>query len=150
MCCCCSPTRRAPVSLPRCSPEAAESRSASRTPRSPARTTSASSTGRLQRIWRRIAERKRAEAPTLLPFLLVTTPQDVSLFARFLWTAVDELIQAPVQTLEGPADASTLAGWDPAPVYGTSKGYRDQGASEIGGVFTPRSMYTALRPHAVQ
>jgi hypothetical protein len=104
----------------------------------------------LQRIWRRIAERKRAEAPTLLPFLLVTTPQDVSLFARFLWTAVDELIQAPVQTLEGPADASTLAGWDPAPVYGTSKGYRDQGASEIGGVFTPRSMYTALRPHAVQ
>ena len=54
----------------------------------------------LHRIWRRIAERKRAEAPTLLPFLLVTTPHDVGLFARFLWTAVDELIQAPVQTPE--------------------------------------------------
>jgi len=54
----------------------------------------------LQRFWRRIAERKRAEAPTLIPFLLVTTPQDVGLFARFLWTAVDELIQAPVQTPE--------------------------------------------------
>jgi two-component system cell cycle sensor histidine kinase/response regulator CckA len=54
----------------------------------------------LQRIWRRIAERKRAEAPALLPFLLVTTPQDVGLFARFLWTAVDELIQTPVQTPE--------------------------------------------------
>src|SRR5262245_52416624 len=44
----------------------------------------------LQRTWRRIVERKRAEAPTLLPFLLVSTPQDVGLFARFLWTAVDE------------------------------------------------------------
>jgi len=54
----------------------------------------------LQRIWRRIAERKRAEAPALLPFLLVTTPQDVGLFARFLWSAVDELIQTPVQTPE--------------------------------------------------
>jgi len=29
----------------------------------------------LQRIWRRIAERKHAEAPTLLPFLLVTPPR---------------------------------------------------------------------------
>ena len=54
----------------------------------------------LQRLWRRIAERKRSEAPALLPFLLVTTPQDVGLFARFLWTAVDELIQTPVQTPE--------------------------------------------------
>jgi two-component system, cell cycle sensor histidine kinase and response regulator CckA len=53
----------------------------------------------LQRVWRRIAERKRAET-ALLPFLLVTTPQDVGLFARFLWTAVDELIQTPVQTPE--------------------------------------------------
>ena len=32
--------------------------------------------------------------------MLVTTPQEVPLFARFLWTAVDELIQAPVQTPE--------------------------------------------------
>ncbi len=54
----------------------------------------------LQRVWRRIAERKRAEVPALLPFLLVTTPQDVGLFARFLWTAVDEIIQTPVQTPE--------------------------------------------------
>jgi len=54
----------------------------------------------LQRLWRRIAERKRSEAPALLPFLLLTTPQDVGLFARFLWTAVDELIQTPVQTPE--------------------------------------------------
>jgi two-component system cell cycle sensor histidine kinase/response regulator CckA len=54
----------------------------------------------LQRLWRRIAERKRSEAPALLPFLLVTTPQDVGLFARFLWTAVDEVIQTPVQTPE--------------------------------------------------
>ena len=54
----------------------------------------------LQRLWRRIAERKRSEAPALLPFLLLTTPPDVGLFARFLWTAVDELIQAPVQPPE--------------------------------------------------
>jgi two-component system, cell cycle sensor histidine kinase and response regulator CckA len=54
----------------------------------------------LQRLWRRIAERKRAEAPALLPFLLLTTPPDVGLFARFLWTAVDELIQTPVQPPE--------------------------------------------------
>ena len=54
----------------------------------------------LQRLWRRIAERKRAEAPVLLPFLLLTTPPDVGLFARFLWTAVDELIQTPVQPPE--------------------------------------------------
>src|SRR5512134_830389 len=54
----------------------------------------------LHRWWRAIAERKRAESPAFLPVLLVTTPQDVPLFARFLWTAVDELIQAPVQTPE--------------------------------------------------
>ncbi|HET8625079.1 MAG TPA: hypothetical protein VFM14_16065, partial [Gemmatimonadales bacterium] len=50
----------------------------------------------LNRSWRRIAERKRADSPAFLPFLLVTTPHDVPLFARFLWTAVDELIQTPV------------------------------------------------------
>ncbi|HET8621949.1 MAG TPA: response regulator, partial [Gemmatimonadales bacterium] len=50
--------------------------------------------------WRRIAERKRADSPAFLPFLLVTTPHDVPLFARFLWTAVDELIQTPVHTPE--------------------------------------------------
>src|SRR4029077_6058396 len=52
------------------------------------------------RFWRRIVERKRSESPSLLPFLLVTTPNDVGLFARFLWTAVDELIQTPVQAPE--------------------------------------------------
>jgi two-component system cell cycle sensor histidine kinase/response regulator CckA len=54
----------------------------------------------LNRGWRAIAERKRAESPAFLPFLLVTMPQDVPLFARFLWTAVDELIQMPIQTPE--------------------------------------------------
>jgi PAS domain S-box-containing protein len=54
----------------------------------------------LHRSWRRIAERKRADSPAFLPFLLVTTPQDVPLFTRFLWTAVDELLQTPVQTPE--------------------------------------------------
>jgi two-component system cell cycle sensor histidine kinase/response regulator CckA len=54
----------------------------------------------LHRFWRRIVERKRSESPSLLPFLLVTTPADVGLFARFLWTAVDELIQTPVQAPE--------------------------------------------------
>ena len=54
----------------------------------------------LNRCWRSIAERKRAESPAFLPFLLVTMPQDVPLFARFLWTAVDELIQVPVQAPE--------------------------------------------------
>ena len=54
----------------------------------------------LNRCWRAIAERKRAESPAFLPFLLVTMPQDVPLFARFLWTAVDELIQVPVQAPE--------------------------------------------------
>jgi signal transduction histidine kinase/ActR/RegA family two-component response regulator len=54
----------------------------------------------LNRCWRRIAERKRADSPAFLPFLLVTTPQDVPLFARFLWTAVDELLQTPVHTPE--------------------------------------------------
>jgi PAS domain S-box-containing protein len=54
----------------------------------------------LNRCWRAIAERKRADSPAFLPFLLVTMPQDVPLFARFLWTAADELIQVPVQTPE--------------------------------------------------
>jgi two-component system cell cycle sensor histidine kinase/response regulator CckA len=54
----------------------------------------------LQRLWRRIVERKRMEAPASLPFLVVTSPADVDLFARFLWTAVDELIQAPIQAPE--------------------------------------------------
>src|SRR6266536_156463 len=38
----------------------------------------------LQRIWRRIAERKRAEAPALLPFLLVTTSPYATLFRPLL------------------------------------------------------------------
>src|SRR5688572_32847630 len=54
----------------------------------------------LHRCWRNIAERKRTDSPAFLPFLLVTSPQEVPLFARFLWTAVDELIQTPVQTPE--------------------------------------------------
>ena len=54
----------------------------------------------LQRLWRRIVERKRVAAPASLPFLLVTTPADTGLFARFVWTAVDEVIQAPVQAPE--------------------------------------------------
>jgi signal transduction histidine kinase/CheY-like chemotaxis protein len=54
----------------------------------------------LHRSWRSIAERKRADSPAFLPFLLVTRLQDVPLFARFLWTAVDELIQIPIQTPE--------------------------------------------------
>lgn len=54
----------------------------------------------LQRLWRRIVERKRVAAPASLPFLLLATPDDAGLFARFVWTAVDELIQAPVQAPE--------------------------------------------------
>jgi PAS domain S-box-containing protein len=54
----------------------------------------------LQRLWRRIVERKRAAAPASLPFLLAATPADAGLFARFVWTAVDEVIQAPVQAPE--------------------------------------------------
>ncbi len=54
----------------------------------------------LHRVWRHIAERKRAESPAFLPFLLVTPPAEAALFARFLWTAVDELIYSPVQTPE--------------------------------------------------
>ncbi|HEU4649272.1 MAG TPA: ATP-binding protein [Gemmatimonadales bacterium] len=54
----------------------------------------------LQRLWRRIVERKRIAAPASLPFLLLATPADAGLFARFVWTAVDELIQAPVQAPE--------------------------------------------------
>lgn len=94
----------------------------------------------LQRIWRRIAERKRAEAPTFLPFLLVTTSQDVGLFARFLWTAVDELIQAPVQTPELLARVDVLLR-----VREASVGLRDHGEERLRQFFDadPASKWVA-------
>ncbi|MUG97638.1 hybrid sensor histidine kinase/response regulator [Scytonema sp. UIC 10036] len=54
----------------------------------------------LEGIERQIQERRNAESPVLLPFLLVTSRQSVGMRTRYLWQSVDELIITPIQKLE--------------------------------------------------
>jgi signal transduction histidine kinase len=54
----------------------------------------------LQKLWDEVQIRKRAEEPTFLPFLLITSRRSVRLAARSLWRTVDELILTPIEKTE--------------------------------------------------
>lgn len=62
----------------------------------------------LDRLERRVLERKQAEAPVFLPVLLVVSRQDVGMITRHLWRTVDELVTAPVEKAELLARTAVL------------------------------------------
>jgi len=54
----------------------------------------------LDRLWDQIKLRKEREQGTFLPFLLVTSRQDVGMATRNLWKTIDELIVSPIEKVE--------------------------------------------------
>lgn len=53
-------------------------------------------------------QKKQAEQPVFLPFLLITSQRDVKLITRHLWQSVDELIVRPIEKLELQARVEIL------------------------------------------
>lgn len=62
----------------------------------------------LDRLQRQVSARKQAEQPAILPFLLVTSRQDVGMATRHLWASIDELIISPIEKVELLARVSSL------------------------------------------
>lgn len=62
----------------------------------------------LDRLWKWVRARRQAEQPVLLPFLLVTSRQDVGMASRHLWQSVDELIISPIEKVELQARVEIL------------------------------------------
>ncbi|MHB0938502.1 MAG: PAS domain-containing sensor histidine kinase [Armatimonadota bacterium] len=62
----------------------------------------------LERLWQRVERRKADELPLFLPFLLLTTRQDIGLATRHLWRSVDELLTVPVERVELQARVEIL------------------------------------------
>ena len=54
----------------------------------------------LDRFWQSVQAKRQSEQPTFLPFLLVTSRQDVGMVTRHLWQSVDELIISPIEKVE--------------------------------------------------
>jgi PAS domain S-box-containing protein len=54
----------------------------------------------LEKLWKEVKVRKEREIPVFLPFLLITSRQDVKMNTRHLWKTVDELIFCPIEKLE--------------------------------------------------
>jgi signal transduction histidine kinase len=62
----------------------------------------------LKRHWQWIAEKKQAEGPVCLPFLLITSRSDVGMATRFIWQTIDDLIIAPIEKIELQARVEIL------------------------------------------
>jgi len=62
----------------------------------------------LERIGDRLEARKRAEQPTFLPFLFITSRRDVGMATQHLWRRIDELLVTPVQRAELLARVAAL------------------------------------------
>lgn len=62
----------------------------------------------LDRLWKWVQRRRQAEQPVFLPFLLVTSHQDVGMASRHLWQSVDELIISPIEKVELQARVEIL------------------------------------------
>ena len=62
----------------------------------------------LKRLWGDLQERKKAEEPAFLPFLLITPQKSARLGTGELWQTVDELIYTPVERTELQARLETL------------------------------------------
>ncbi len=62
----------------------------------------------LDKHWEWVQARKRAEQPLFLPFLLITSRQDVGMVTRDLWQSVDDLITQPIEKAELQARVEIL------------------------------------------
>ena len=54
----------------------------------------------LDRRWRWVQATRETELPVFLPFLLVTSRQDVRIITRHLWQNIDDLISKPIEKVE--------------------------------------------------
>jgi sigma-B regulation protein RsbU (phosphoserine phosphatase) len=62
----------------------------------------------LARLWERMQARKDRENPVFLPFVLLSTRQDVGMSTRRVWESIDELLVAPVEKAELAARVEML------------------------------------------
>lgn len=62
----------------------------------------------LTMLWEAVQERKRQVEPLFLPFLLITSRQDVGMATRHLWQTIDEVITAPIEQVELQARIASL------------------------------------------
>jgi PAS domain S-box-containing protein len=62
----------------------------------------------LTALWEAVQTRKKRAEPLFLPFLLITSRQDVGMATRHLWQAIDEVITAPVEHVELQARVASL------------------------------------------
>lgn len=62
----------------------------------------------LDRLWQAVQDRRTAEQPVLLPFLLTTSRRDVKYVTRQVWQSVDELIAQPIEKIELQARVEIL------------------------------------------
>ena len=62
----------------------------------------------LTSLWKQVRDRREAEQPVFLPFLLVTPRRDVNMVTRHLWKEIDDLVLTPVEQAELMARASAL------------------------------------------
>ena len=62
----------------------------------------------LDKRWRWVQAKREAEQPVLLPFLLITSRQDVGMVTRQLWQDIDDLITKPIEKAELQAQVEVL------------------------------------------
>lgn len=62
----------------------------------------------LAALWEAVQARKRRAEPLFLPFLLVTSRQDVGMATRHLWQTIDEVITTPIEQVELQARVASL------------------------------------------
>jgi PAS domain S-box-containing protein/putative nucleotidyltransferase with HDIG domain len=62
----------------------------------------------LQSLRAVVQKRREQEAPLFLPFMLVTSREDLGLASHFLWTVVDEVITTPIDQIELKARVESL------------------------------------------
>lgn len=62
----------------------------------------------LDRVWQWVQARKEVDRPVFLPFLLLTSRQEVGIATRHLWQSVDELIISPIEKVELQARVEIL------------------------------------------
>ncbi len=62
----------------------------------------------LEQLWQPIQERRAAEEPILLPFLLIVAREKMDLIQRQLWQVIEEVVTAPIETAELQARVEIL------------------------------------------
>lgn len=62
----------------------------------------------LTTLWEAVQARKQRAEPLFLPFLLITSRQDVGMATRHLWQTIDEVITAPIEQVELQARVASL------------------------------------------